>query len=106
MTSSVDEVVKCNVHIHDPMPSNKYIKSGDCPDCKKRTRFIVFYTDYYGIDSTCMRCGREWQDGEWCALPFIRGIRRLNIEEAKKKFRRMAALDKLTEIGQEMGDYI
>ena len=75
------------VHIHAPKPTDKRIRIHVCPDCKKRSRFICFFTEWYGWDSTCLRCGREWQDGEWCDLPFMRGARQKNIDAAKKRWR-------------------
>jgi hypothetical protein len=78
-----------HVHIHAPSATAKSIRAGNCPDCKKRTRFIGFFTPWYGWRTTCMRCGREWNDGEWGALDFVRGIRRRNIAHAKNTWRRM-----------------
>lgn len=75
------------VHINVTRPTAKFAKAGKCPDCKKRTRFLGFFTPWYGHDSTCLRCGREWCDGEWVALPFCRGARAENIEAAKRKWR-------------------
>lgn len=77
------------VHVHAPAQTAKRIDCGACPDCKKRTRFLAFFTPWYGWDSTCIRCGREWQDGYWCSLPFARGARQRNIELAKRVWRAM-----------------
>lgn len=36
----------------------------------------------------CLRCGRNWQDGEWMPLAFERGSRRKSIERAKRLWRK------------------
>lgn len=77
------------VHIHAPKATAKALRVCVCPDCKKRTRLIQFFTPWYGWESTCIRCGRQWSDGEWMSLPFARGIRAANIAIAKKYWRRM-----------------
>ncbi len=82
-----------NIHIHAPQPNEKYIVLCEkCGDCGKRTRMIVFYTEWYGIDATCIKCGREWQDGEWQPLAFGRSkipIRQQNIDAAKRLYRNL-----------------
>lgn len=50
---------------------------------------LQFFTPWYGLDSTCLRCGREWADGKWCDLDFSRFSRKNNIEIAKNKWRAM-----------------
>ena len=50
---------------------------------------LQFFTPWYGWGSTCMRCGREFADGEWLALPFARGVRKRNIDAAKRKWRKL-----------------
>lgn len=67
-----------------------------CPDCKKRTYKLVTHQEWYGVDVTCLSCGRNWQDGEWVALDFYRFARRDNISRAKtiwKAWNRRAADD-------------
>jgi len=71
------------VHIHAPQPYQRNIKAGRCPDCKKRTRFLAFFTEWYGSDATCIRCGRHWADGEWIALDFHRWARQENIDNVE-----------------------
>jgi len=78
------------VHIYAPKATEKAVVSTDCPDCGKRTRMIRFYTPWYGWDSTCIRCGRQWRDGEWMPLEFMRGVRQRNIDTAKKRYRGMS----------------
>lgn len=79
--------MKTTVHLHCPAVTAKDLQSTTCPDCGKRTRMISFFTPWYGWDVTCMRCGREWADGEWQPLPFVRGARQKNIDAAKAKWR-------------------
>jgi hypothetical protein len=50
---------------------------------------IEFFTPWYGWYSTCIKCGRQWGDGKWLPLDFFRGVRKLNIDEAKAKWRSM-----------------
>lgn len=78
------------IHIHAPRFSIKAAVTQVCPDCKKWTRMLSFFTDWYGWDATCIKCGREWSSGEWMPLPFERGARQKNIELAKQKFREPA----------------
>jgi hypothetical protein len=75
------------IHIHAPQPSSKSITTKHCPDCKTTSRFIGFFTEWYGFNQTCLRCGRKWMDGEWMDLPFIRQARQNNIKNAKTKYR-------------------
>ena len=75
------------IHIHAPQATEKTIHSGHCHDCGKRSWFVGFFTPWYGWDVTCLRCGREWADGEWMPLPFMRGARQNNIDSAKRRYR-------------------
>jgi hypothetical protein len=64
---------------------------------------IQFHTTWYGWDSTCIKCGRNWQDGEWMDLPFANGLwgmcrdgkrrpmtpRNFQIAQAKARYRAM-----------------
>lgn len=76
-------------HVNAPIPIEKFIRIGKCPDCKmKRARFIVLAYDWYGADQTCLNCGRRWSDGQWMPLDFVRGSRQKSIAQAKKAFRR------------------
>lgn len=85
-SDSADEL---GVHIYAPQATAKKAFATTCPDCKRRTRMLARFTPWYGWDSTCLRCGRSWCDGEWMPLPFMRGARQHNIDEAKKYWRRM-----------------
>ena len=80
------------VHVYAPQPDTKAIHATVCPDCGKRTRMISFHVPWHGWDSTCIKCGRNWQDGEWMALDFVRGSRQKSIANAKRRFRAMAAV--------------
>lgn len=77
------------IHIHAPRPTEKAILITICPDCKRRTRMIQFFTPWYGWESTCIRCGRSWQDGEWMPLTFEPQSRQKSIQRAKKLWRRL-----------------
>ena len=76
------------IHIHAPQPTMRHCVAGTCPDCKKRTRFLSWFVEWYGYSTTCLRCGREWEGGEWMPLPFMRGARQKNIDAAKARWRR------------------
>lgn len=78
------------VHIYAPPVVDRRILSGTCLDCKKRTRFLTFCYEWHGATSTCMRCGRRWCEGEWQPLEFERGIRKRNVESAKRNWRRLS----------------
>ena len=78
-----------SIHIYAPSATAKRLHAETCPDCKKRTRMAEFFTPWYGWDSTCLRCGRNWKDGEWMALPFMRGSRKHNVDRAKAHWRKM-----------------
>ena len=77
------------IHIYAPASTAKTISVGICPDCGKRTRYLHFFTPYIGDDATCLRCGREWMDGQWMPLLFVRGSRIKSIENAKRRWRGM-----------------
>ncbi len=72
-----------------PQATAKKMHAENCPDCKNRTRMIEFFTPWYGWDTTCLRCGRNWKDGEWMSLPFMRGARQQNVARAKARWRKM-----------------
>jgi len=40
-------------------------------------------------DTTCIRCGRQWQDGEWMPLAFSRAARLESVERARAYWRSM-----------------
>lgn len=78
------------VHVYAPQPTECAVHATTCPDCGQRTRMLQFFVEWFGWDSTCLRCGRMWVDGEWAALPFMRGARQKNIDAAKARCRRLA----------------
>lgn len=78
-----------NIHINKPRHSMKAISRFNCPDCKKNSRRLSFYQEWYGWDSICINCGRRWSDGEWMSLDFARGVRQQNINAAKKLWRKL-----------------
>jgi len=75
------------IHIHAPSATAKSATATICVDCGKRTRMLQFFTPWYGWDSTCIRCGRRWMDGEWMPLDFVRQSRQKSIAEAKSTWR-------------------
>ena len=85
----VDRSVIATVHIYAPPVTRRFVLARTCPDCKKRTRMLGFCWEWHGASVTCLRCGREWQDGEWMPLPFMRGARAHNISAAKELWRRI-----------------
>ena len=77
------------IHIHATAATAKEAVATTCPDCKRRTRMLAFFTPWYGWESTCIRCGREFGDGEWLPLPFNRFCRKENVAAAKSLWRKM-----------------
>jgi hypothetical protein len=80
------------VHVHAPKATAKAMLACVCLDCKKRTKLLQFFTPWYGWESTCIRCGRQWFDGEWMPLNFCRGVRKQNIDMAKLYWRKMPSI--------------
>lgn len=83
------------VHIYAPPATSRFVLAMTCPDCGKRTRMLGWDYEWHGATVVCLRCGREWQDGEWMALPFMRGARQHNIYEAKARWRRFTRAHQL-----------
>ena len=77
------------MHIFSPPIEATRIIAGDCPDCGTWTRFLGWRQEWFGWYDTCLRCGRQWGDGEWIPLEFARGIRQYNIQHAKDLWRRL-----------------
>lgn len=77
------------LHIYAPEVTSRAIIAAICPDCGKRTRMIGFFQDWHGWHSTCLRCGRQWDGGEWLPLDFRRGVRQDNIKRAKARWRKL-----------------
>jgi len=69
--------------------STKALSRHYCSNCKKNRFFVAFYQEWYGWDSTCLKCGDSWADGERRERPFMRGWRAKAIEAAKSRYRRL-----------------
>lgn len=67
---------------------------------------ISFHYMWYGWDSTCIRCGRQWMDGEWMELDFYRYARRDNINTAKSHWRRMTKANWKPPTDKEMDELL
>lgn len=76
------------VHIHAPLPCKRACDRRECPVCHRRSVILSWFTDWYGWDSTCLRCGDMWADGELLERPFARGWRKRNIEAARQRWRK------------------
>jgi len=81
-----------HVHIYVPPVIETLAQAGTCPDCGKRTRFLIFTYEWYGPDATCILCGRSFNEEGWTALPFIRGSRQKEIARARERFRTTVAI--------------
>lgn len=77
-----------HIHIHAPAPMERSVRWFNCHDCKKRSPFAILSYEWYGPSMTCMRCGRNYQDGEWCALDFKRGAREQNKQQMRQAWKR------------------
>lgn len=86
----VESTVMTAIHIYAPPVTRRFVLARTCPDCGKRTRMLGFYYEWHGATVTCLRCGREWRDGEWMPLPFMRGARAHSIAAAKAHWRRLS----------------
>lgn len=53
-----------------------------CPTCKKKRYFWSWFQDWYGWESTCLKCGDRWQDGERCERPFRPRWRKESVKSA------------------------
>ena len=78
-----------DIHIHAPCPTAKRIFTTICPDCDMRTKMLEFYTPWYGWDSTCIKCGRNWLDNEWMDLTWERQSRQKSVARAKELWRKL-----------------
>lgn len=77
-----------DIHIHAPETLRKRIVPCErCPDCKGKTLLLSFFQEWYGWHSTCIKCGRQFEDGEWIPLEFARGVRKANVASAKARWR-------------------
>ena len=81
------------LHIYAPTATAKRLAGTKCHDCKQQTLMVMFFTPWYGWESTCIKCGRQWCDGEWMPLEFMRGIRQQNINTAKRLWFRLPPIE-------------
>ena len=88
------------IHISTSRFNAKRVVRFHCPDCKKNSRSIEFFQHYRGWTSTCINCGRQWSDGEWLPLDFCRGVRKDNIDSAKRLWRKLKDIDSEIKIGK------
>jgi hypothetical protein len=79
--------VSGHFHICAPAVVDRRVSRTVCLDCQKPTRMLSFFQEWYGWHSTCIRCGRQWDGGEWLSLEFRRGVRKANVENAKRRWR-------------------
>ena len=84
-----------SLHIKRSRFSMKAVVRFNCPDCKANSRRLSFFQEWYGWNSTCINCGRQWSDGEWMPLDFARGIRKRNINAAKQLWRKLSDVEVL-----------
>lgn len=85
----INPMINGEIHVHAPQSSVKGSHRTVCIDCGKKTVMLGFFTEWYGWDTTCIKCGRNWIDGEWMALDFVRQSRQISIAAAKKRWRSM-----------------
>ena len=78
---------KSLIHINLARIDAKHISHRWCPDCCRNSYFINWFQEWYGWKATCMRCGRQFAEGEWMPLPFQRGIREDNKKYARQTWR-------------------
>lgn len=95
---------QCVVHIHAPTAVMRSVRWDVCPDCKKRSPFACLYYEWYGAESTCMRCGRHWSDGEWMPLDFCRDSRASSRRAARSAWKRAAIRAALSAVGAGNGE--
>ena len=76
------------IHINFTRYSRRDLSRGDCPTCKRKTFFVAFFQEWYGWDSTCLKCGERWTDGEMHERPFMPKWRQKSIESEKRAWRK------------------
>jgi hypothetical protein len=83
------------IHVSRPRATSRSAKRRECPDCKAESLFASVFYEWYGWTTTCLLCGRNWQDGEWMPLPFRRSARADSIRSAHAAFRRAGGVKPL-----------
>lgn len=83
-----------NIHINRSRYAAKRITRIDCLDakCRKNVFAVSFFQHWYGWNTTCLNCGRQYEDSEMVRLEFSRGVRKENIKWAKDTWRRHTEL--------------
>lgn len=71
----------------EQIPTRSLFRSR-CKDCGRKSWFAAVYDG--GWITTCLRCGRNWRDGEWMPLDFVRQSRQKSIAVAKRRWRETA----------------
>lgn len=89
-----------NIHINLSKPSEISIHRFNCLDCKKHAYAISFFQDFYGPQTTCLFCGREYIEGQKVPLDFLKGVRLKNKQAAKKHFRYLSSNNKSNSLSQ------
>ncbi|NNP70963.1 hypothetical protein [Acinetobacter sp. Ac_5812] len=83
-----------NIHINRPRYAAKDCYRFECLDCKKKTFALAFFQHWHGWHTTCLNCGRQYDDGQWVTLEFCRGIRKQNKDWAKNTWRSLVGVTK------------
>ena len=91
------------IHVYRPEVITKHATAGTCPDCGQRTRCLGHSYEWFAGDSTCIKCGRSFNEDGWVPLPFVRGSRQKEIARAKEQFRRTKAIG-IEEMLRRAGD--
>lgn len=70
------------MHICRPKISDVRRRKALCPTCGGIRVMIEWFEEWYGWNSTCIRCGEQWQDAEPVERPFAPRWRQKNIRAA------------------------
>jgi transcription initiation factor IIE alpha subunit len=73
------------VHICGAVYSQEEVTEDECPVCKKRTKFLNQFQEYYGWRCTCSECGESWVEGERLRHSGAKGWREARIKMIIKK---------------------
>lgn len=71
-----------NIHIYAPQPDLVKEIRVYCSTCNKETDFLLEYTEWIGIEVTCLICGDSWTDEGRSPRPFYRGWRATRVHLA------------------------
>lgn len=91
-----------HLHINFARVDGIRLARGRCPDCEVGYRYgrrivppnprrpfvVTWWQEWYGFNTTCLRCGCEWADGEILPRPFEPGWRSVNIAAASALWRK------------------